>query len=545
MGRGSQFRTMASFLGLVFFALVLTPSEVQAWTRARVHSARANVEVGDDASMQVRLILDLQVEAGWVHELELAGLEEGLELDARRRPYLRSEEGEILRPEFEADADGKIRMTFERRDSPRRGEYHVILHYRIPANPKALEVVAPGRARVTWTLPGWETGLHNVTVTMNAPAGSNLPEALADPPPGIEVQAQKTTRGTVLTWKRTHLPRMTPWPLSVDVPLTASQAPAEQNESADTPPPPGFRPLNLHESTPLPWYLLLLALLALTKRASIHARAGAQSLWPGWRWPAILGATAVMVAAGFWLRPQAPLFAIVLLGFGLQLPRRPSSGWLARDWRASAAAVSQRRSWTRPDLLDGSTLPGVLVLGGCVGLLASLDQAVGALLLLPCFFTGTRLHNAPSARECESILHGFARRLALPDDAPGIGFAWERCEEGYPRIRMHLCSARTGLLSLSLAVVTAQEGFLLRRRVAVVCETRAQTEADDMLRTLLASVPHTRGPAGRIIRVLSWEPETIQVLRALSGSRTSRKPRAARSPSIMRKVLPGRSRKVA
>ncbi len=545
MGRGSHFWTTASFVALVLFALVLTPSEVHAWTRARVHSARADVEVTDDASMKVRLILDLQVEAGWVHELELAGLEEGVELDPRRRPYLRSEEGEILRPEFESEGDGKIRLSFERRDSPRRGEYHVILHYRIPANPKALDVVAPGRARATWTLPGWETGLHNVTVTIHAPAGSSLPETLADPPPGIEVQAQKTPRGTVLTWKRTHLPRMTPWPLSVDMPLAASQAPPEPNESTNTPVPPAFRPLDLDESTPLPWYLLLLALLALAKRASTQARAGAQSLWPGWPWAAIVGASAAMVAAGFWLRPQALLFAPILLAFGLQLPRRPSSNWLARDWRACAPATARPRTYTRADLLDGSTLPGMLVLGGCVGLLASLDQALGALLLLPCFFTGTRLHNAPSAQECLSTLRGFARRLVLPDDAPAVGLAWEQCEEGHPRIRMHLSSSRTGLLSLSLAVVTAQEGFLLRRRVAVVCETRAQTEADDMLRTLLASAAQTRGPAGRIVRVLPWEPETIQVMRALSGSRTSRKPRAARSPSIMRKVLPGRSRKVA
>ena len=138
MGCGSQFRTISSILGLVCFALVLAPSEAQAWTRARMHSARADVDVNDDASMQVRLILDLQVEAGWVHELELAGLRKGVELDPRRRPYLRSEEGEILRPEFESDEDGKIRLTFERRDSPRRGDYHVILHYSIPADPQAL-----------------------------------------------------------------------------------------------------------------------------------------------------------------------------------------------------------------------------------------------------------------------------------------------------------------------------------------------------------------------------------------------------------------------
>lgn len=545
MARASALRTISSVFALVLFALVLTPSEVQAWTRARVHSARADVEVKEDASMAVRLILDLQVEAGWVHELELAGLEEGAELHPRRLPYLRSEEGEILRPEFESDGSGKIRLTFERRDSPRRGQYHIILHYNIPTDPTALEHIGSGRARITWTLPGWETGLHNVTVTMKAPAGASLPAALADPPPGIEVKTEKTPRGTTLRWTRTHLPRMTTWPLSVDMPLTTAQAPKEQNEVAAKPAPPAFRPLDLSEPTPLPWYLLLLAIVALAKRASARARAGFRAVWPRWSWLAVISASLAMVGAGFWFRPQALLFAPALLTFGLQLPHRPDSGWFGREWQPSSPARSERRSWTSPDLLDGSTLPGLLLLSGCVALLASLDQAVGALLLLPCFFTGTRLHNAPRAEECSSILRDFSRRLRLPAEAPQMGFAWEQSEDGHPRLAMKLSSARTGLLSLSLAVVTAQEGFLLRRRVALVCETRAQTEADDLLQTLVASAPRTRGPLGRITRILPWEPDTIQAIRALSGSRTSRKPRAARGPWIMRKVLPGRSRKVA
>ncbi|MDH4281690.1 MAG: hypothetical protein OEV36_03470, partial [Myxococcales bacterium] len=92
---------------LLFFVIALagSPSPARAWTRAVVEGARATVDVEPDATLAVSLRLDIDVQAGWLHEIELTGLGAGVELDRRRPPYFRSEEGEIFRPEAEVRED--------------------------------------------------------------------------------------------------------------------------------------------------------------------------------------------------------------------------------------------------------------------------------------------------------------------------------------------------------------------------------------------------------------------------------------------------------
>ena len=100
-------------LGLLVFAFAAVSSlasPAHAWTRTVVQSARATVEVEPEGSVYVLLRLDVEVHAGWLHELELVDLGEDVELDRYRPPYFRSEEGEISRPEAELHEDGRIRL---------------------------------------------------------------------------------------------------------------------------------------------------------------------------------------------------------------------------------------------------------------------------------------------------------------------------------------------------------------------------------------------------------------------------------------------------
>ena len=115
-------RSRAGF-GLLLLALAAASSvanPARAWTRTVVQSARATVEVEPEGSVYVLLRLDVEVHAGWLHELELVDLGDDVDLDRYRPPYFRSEEGETLRPEAELGEDGRIRLWFERRDAPRR-----------------------------------------------------------------------------------------------------------------------------------------------------------------------------------------------------------------------------------------------------------------------------------------------------------------------------------------------------------------------------------------------------------------------------------------
>ena len=109
-------------LPLVVFAAVLgASSPAHAWTRTVVHSAPATVEVEREATLYVLLRLEVEVHAGWLHELELVDLGPEVDLDRYRPPYFRSEEGEVFRPEAELHEDGRIRLWFPRREAPRRG----------------------------------------------------------------------------------------------------------------------------------------------------------------------------------------------------------------------------------------------------------------------------------------------------------------------------------------------------------------------------------------------------------------------------------------
>ena len=98
----------------VFVAALGSSLPARAWTRTVVKGARATVDVEPDATLNILLRLDVEVHAGWLHEMELAGLGAGVDLDRYRPPYFRSEEGEIFRPEYEVHEDGVIHLSFPR-----------------------------------------------------------------------------------------------------------------------------------------------------------------------------------------------------------------------------------------------------------------------------------------------------------------------------------------------------------------------------------------------------------------------------------------------
>ncbi|MFA9469662.1 MAG: hypothetical protein ACERNK_03730, partial [Deltaproteobacteria bacterium] len=115
---------------LLLFASVVvlgSSSPAQAWTRTVVKGARATVDVERDATLSILLRLDVEVHAGWLHEIELAELGPDVDLDLYRPPYFRSEDGEIFRPEAAVRDGGIIHLSFPRREAPRKGEYRVFM----------------------------------------------------------------------------------------------------------------------------------------------------------------------------------------------------------------------------------------------------------------------------------------------------------------------------------------------------------------------------------------------------------------------------------
>ena len=515
-----RLRRVSDLLLAALLAVLSAAAPARAWTRTVVHSARATVEVEPDATLYILLRLDVEVHAGWLHEMELVDLGPGVELDRYRPPYFRSEEGQIIRPEAELHEDGRIRLSFARREAPRRGEYRVYIRYRTNADVNAVEVKGVPRARVVWSVPTWETGLHNVSVEFRAPKGSVVPDEMQDPSPGIDFEMIERPKRTVVRWRRIHLSRMTAWPLAIDAPKGSIALPAAPSS---TPAPNGFRPLDVPNERPIAWSVLVLALLALLQRRTLEAKLGRQQLLVRASWPTVLTVAAVVVLGAQWLPPLHLAWALPLVVLALHRPVKERS-------------VAPRTL----DPLDGTTLVGGAVLIGCSATLFALGQPTGALLLLPIFLSGTRIHLPPTRDEAIASLRSFASELRLPEDAPPICFSWERASNGALRLRAHLHASRPGLLAVSFVASSSPMGFLRKRSVLLLVQTRAQSNADDLMRRRTKGTAEVRDGDATILRLVQWGPEAIELLRVLA--RQVPKPaKASRGTWLLREISePGR-----
>jgi hypothetical protein len=489
-------------------------STAYAWTRTVVHSARATVDLKRDASLDVLLRLDVEVQAGWLHEVEIVDLGAGMELDRNRPPYFRSEDGEVYRPDAELSDEGQIRLRFARRDAPRRGDYKLFIRYRTPADVSALEVEGEKRARVVWSLPAWETGLHGVSVEIRAPRGASVPDEMRDPPPGMSFELKEGPQRTILRWQRIHLPRMTAWPLAVELSPDAIALPPRQ---AETPPAAGFRPLQPDDDRPLAWAVGVLALLAWLKRRLIEARFGRSTLWLPIGWPATFVASATVVLLVQWLAPAQPGWGLPLVLLVLRRPTRFAADIASR--RFTPARPAMLRSGQSSSLLDATTGTGATVLLACGIVMFALGQPLGVLLIAPIFLFETRLHVPPDAAEATGVLADFLAALRLPAEAPSMSFRWECADDAMPRVRIHMPRTRTGTLSVSFAVTTRSLGFAHQRDVALMIETRAQSDADDVMRRRLPSTLERREADGRVFRIAEWRPEALELLRVLGSVR--------------------------
>ena len=529
-----RFRRASGLLFVVLVASLGASSSARAWTRTVVQSARATVEVEPDAMLSILLRLDVEVHAGWLQELELVDLGPDVELDRYRPPYFRSEEGEVFRPEAELHEDGRIRLWFHRRDAPRRGEYRVFMRYRTKADARAVEVKGQPRARVVWSVPAWETGLHDVSVEIRAPKGSILPDEMQDTSPGVDLQVIEDAGRTVVRWRRIHLPRMTDWPLALDMPAGSISLPVA-DETAEIP--NGFRPMKTRKERHVAWAILLLATVTLLKRRLTERRLGRTELWIRAGWPTVLAATTVWVAIAQWLIPTHVAWGLPLICLALHRPIlvRPKA---ARTW--TPTALSKLTAADPPDLLDATAPVGAVVLLGISAVLFAAGQPTGALLLLPVFLSGTRHHHAPTAASTIAALRNHALELRLPEDAPAMCFQWERDSEGLPRLRMHLGTSRVGLLSLSFVLTSRSLGFLRPRGIMLLVQTRAQSDADDLMRRRTGDDAELREEDGSVLRLVEWNAGAIELLRVLAHE--APKPvRASRGTWLLREISePGR-----
>lgn len=521
----------AFVLGVVVTAWSLLPSEAEAWTRAIVESADAKVEVDPDASLTVLLSLSVDVQAGWLRELELAGLGPEVALDRRRAPYFRSEEGEVYRPEAKLAEDGRIRLSFERREAPRKGHYRVFVRYRTVA--EARSVPRTGETELSWSLPAWETGLHDVSVDIRAPRGAYVPVELRDNSPGIELTAHERPQVNQLVWRRIHLPRHTPWRLSFHVPKGAVSLPSDGAPSRI---PDAFDPLAPTKRRSVPWAMLIFALLVLAKRRAIETTEGGSALVLRMPWPAASFGVASLAAAVAWLAPREMLWAVPMLALVAHRNRTRGAVPPHEGWRPNVPKHDVRRETPLSDLLDATQACGLTVATIAGVVLVILGEPLLAVATLPLYLSATRLHRSPSSRESAHVLADFVASLHIDEAAPPMCFRWETRSGAAPRCRVILPKERPGLLSLSLVTTTRDIGCVAERNVMLLAQTRAQSDADDLVRRATGAEPDFRTDDGRIGRLVEWGPGALTLVRSLECPTRLRPLRKSRGSWLLRKM---------
>jgi hypothetical protein len=100
--------------------------------------------------------------------------------------------------------------------------------------------------------------------------------------------------------------------------------------------------------------------------------------------------------------------------------------------------------------------------------------------------------------------------------------------------------SRVGLLGLSFVVTSSSLGFLRPRRIMLLVHTRAQSNADDLMRRRSCAHAELREDDGSILRLVAWDADAIDLLRVLA--RKSPKPfKTSRGTWLLREISePGR-----
>ncbi|MEM9863517.1 MAG: hypothetical protein AAF938_18115, partial [Myxococcota bacterium] len=347
---------MRLWLALAF--ALCTPSLAFGWTEAQVETLEATVNVRDPSQLHVSVELDLHVSGGWLESLEVAGFDEGLVLEEDSVRFI--EVGGGARTPRVRQRRGRLTFTFPRRGAPRRGDYRVRFAYTAPA------LEADDSGTLSWTLPGWRTGLDGVVIHTVGDASLEFAEAVGG---SVTIARQRSENAgeATLRWQRAHLPRTVPWTVRF---RTTQGAEASQLEQAATTSPTHARADDAPAPPKAPgWLFAVLAVLGalfawLFEGRARRYRSRARPLLPlplalrvfllfGWAFAAAHAGPAIAavgMASLLWQRTGAP-------------PSAPRLG----GWRAARAGERRDHaprpwdSWT-----DGRSFWGMALALGTV-----------------------------------------------------------------------------------------------------------------------------------------------------------------------------------
>ncbi len=206
---------------LSWCGLWFAPRTAHAWTEASVRSVHLALRL-DPASGGTRYELEAEVRVrrGWLEGIAIEGFEEPIRWTepAPTLHRLPPEEGAETAPRpattrllwpLRAERAGArwwLRLEGPRFRRPRRGRYRLRAVWFGP--PVAGSHATDRAGRYAWTLPPWRAGLEDVHIAIALPPGA---EAEAPDVPGGSLDQRTEEDVHWVVWRRSQLPRATPW----------------------------------------------------------------------------------------------------------------------------------------------------------------------------------------------------------------------------------------------------------------------------------------------------------------------------------------------
>jgi hypothetical protein len=474
-------RVSALVLGLLVLSLA---EPVAAWTNAHVRELTAEIEPHADGRAEVTLELSVDVQGGWLERLDLPGLDEDLSIDPNQGAWLVLEDGTQQFAQTRV-RHGELELRFDRATAPRRGLHRLGVRYETVLAPETGELDSEDGARVRFALPGWEAGLERAEVRWLVDAGAH---GVDDPSVAQQVSEEPGSNGKQLVrFVRVHVPRSTPWSVSLDLP---GKHGGEQVRASKRDGTRAWR-------TGLGLVAFVLALGWLSRagaRRSARREGHAALPWGSVRVRRSLRAGFALLAALLW--PFSPLFgSLCLLALALSFADRylPSQRALslgrfvpltrkdiARARRLSLLRVLGGVPCT--DLASGAGFGGfVLVLGALLRAPGAFDAArdpwgLGVLCGAVCLCTSSRLLRPRAVVEHVMVLAKAARSLVAVGAA--LRLCWYVPADGTPcepRLRVLPAVRYPGLLRVELAAHTRRDTRPLM--LLVVVEAHSQVDA--------------------------------------------------------------------
>ncbi|RLB49863.1 MAG: hypothetical protein DRJ42_20090 [Deltaproteobacteria bacterium] len=537
---------------LATLCALASPAPARAWTEANVEAVTAHVDVDENGSALVGLVLTVHIHGGWLEGLDLEGLDPDIALIADKPPSAVSVDDPNQKWSLTARPrdDGGLRLSFPRRASPRRGRIRISLAYTTNLSGRGAQPIEDERVRISWSLPGWRSGLESVVVALTTPAGASAgPEMSEGANAADEITEHDGGAVTTHVFRRLHLPRTIPWTVSVELPAEV-MAPALRGPQMIRP----DRAAGLGDGEPgspvIPFIFLALPLLAaLGSRLSFDAAARRRGLvprpvipGPGWlAVPAMLGLGALAHRAA--IDQPAVTLALLAAGTALSLQRTPvrlqgpvasALGPVAPDHVRAARRAGRWAHVLGSPLLDITTFGGAALFFALAAAAVTFGEGaqglppatVGMLflILLP-FALATRWHLPKT--DGAKLLELRALACSLGDIGPAaLSLSW--APDG-----ARLCIAPScppeGLLRYELVMVDSPTlgGFESVLGLLIVTEDGSEAEGRASRLDLGEARDDGQGRRTRLVHLAHLGPEVTAPLRRLNCAINSERAVAA------------------